>query len=239
MRSGSRSFGGGGSGGGGGYRGAWDVGTAYAAGDIVRHGNASYGASGASTGTSPVTVTNGLSGTPGNTAAVDGSDYELGTRFSVSRDVRLTALCFWKSSLETQVPHTLKLWDIGVSTTSPIATATHVGETGAGTGVHVAPMSVDLKAGRTYYATKATGTGTDTGYATTAGVSLPITAGSVTIDAFLFSGTIGNVTTVTTGTTSYWVWPRWEEPGAGWDLVSRFDRVAVGADRDLYVPVAP
>lgn len=222
---------------GGGYRGAWSELIAYSTGDVVRYGTALYGAVAASTNQTPVTVTNAFTGVPADVAVADGADYELGCRATVSKALRMTHNTFYKSTLQTQVPHAQKVWDTGVSTTTPIASATRTAEAGGSTGVQAAPMVVDLQPGRTYYFTVATGTGTDTGYVRTTSVSLPVVVGSMTIDALFFGTTIGNVTTITTGTTNFWISPRWEEPNSTyWELIGRFDAVAASSDRDLYVP---
>ncbi len=222
---------GGGSSGGAGFRGVYDSGTAYLAGDLVVYNNALWGAAADVTGTAPVSVANALSGTPGDTAVSDAGDYEFVATFTVSANVRLTHVCFYKSTLQTQVPHTLSLWDTGISTTTPLATSTNTAETGGGTGVQAAPLIADLRTGRTYAVSLATGTGTDSGYVRTTSVSLPITSGVVSITSVGFSTVVGNITTVTTGTTSFWVWPRWEAPSASWTLAARMDPAVSGGNR--------
>ncbi len=222
---------------GGGFRGTWSGATAYSAGETVVYGNATYSAATASTNQAPVTVTNAFSGTPADVSVADANDYELGYRFTVSKVLRMTHSTFYKSARHLQVPHTQKLWDIGISVTTPIASATKTTEAGGDTGVCAAPMVIDLQPGRTYYNTVATGTGTDTGYCRTTSVSLPVTVGSMTIDALFFGTTIGDVTTITTGTTNFWTSARWEEPNSTyWTLISRFDPIAVSATRALTVP---
>jgi hypothetical protein len=222
----SRAFyGGTGSGaGGGGFAGAWDSGTAYTEGQTATYNGGLYAATADNSNTAPVTATNLLSGTPADLTVADGNDYELGRRFTVSQTVRLTHLCFHKSSLQTNAPHTLKLWDLGVSTTAPIATTTSSSELSATTGVVAAPLAVDLLTGRTYAVTVTTGAGSDTGYVRTTGVTASVTVGSVTSDAPFFA-TAGSLASITTGTTEFWVWPRWEEPGANWTLLGRADTV--------------
>lgn len=212
-----------------GFLGAWDSGTAYVAGESVVYGDAVYGAVAGSTNVAPVAVSNLISGTPAELTVSDGGDYEMGIRFTVSRKLRLTHLVFYKSSLQANAPHTLKLWDTSVSTTTPIVSTSSSGELTGTTGVVAAPCVADLVAGRTYIVTLTTGLGSDTGYVRTTGVSLPITVGSVTADTFLFSTTIGSVASVTTGTTNFFVWPRVEEPASSsWSLEGRADPVAGG-----------
>lgn len=222
---------------GGGFRGTWSGAVAYSTGDMVKYGNAYYGAVAASTNQAPFTVTNAISGTPADVSVADGSDYELGYRFTVSKVLRGTHSTFYKSVRHLQVPHVQKVWDIGVSLTTPIASASKLTEAGVDTGVTAAPMIVDLQPGRTYYNTIATGSGTDTGYCRTTSVSLPIVIGSMTIDAFFHCTTIGDVTTIVTGTTNFWTSLRWEEPNSTyWELLGRFDPIVIGSDRDVLIP---
>ena len=223
----------------GGYRGTWDPNLRYKAGDIVTYRTATYAATATSTGTDPVSQVDALTGTPGNLSASDGGDYELVCYFRVSEPTRITGLCFYKSSLQTQVPHLLSLWDRDISTSAPLATTSSTTESGGFVGVVCAPLIADLLPGRRYAMSIKTGTGTDTGYALTASSSKPVASGPVIIEDYGFSSVVGSIATVTTGTNNYWVWPRYEVPSTSWGLVSRLDTAVAGAARSLSVAARP
>lgn len=231
----------GGSGGTGsaGFRGPWSPDASYRAGDVVTFTNAVFGATAASTGTEPAADVDSMTGTPGNTAAADGVDYELVTFFQVTEPTRITGLAFHKSTLQTQVPHTLNLWDRDVSTSAPIASATVASEAGAFGGVLVAPLIADLLPGRRYAASVGTGTGTDTGYAVTANVTVPIRSGPVVITGFGYSTVVGSIASVSGSTSNYWVRPVYQAPSASWGLIARTDTAVAGAARSVTVAARP
>lgn len=225
---------------GGGFRGRWSPDVSYRAGDVVTCDAGVFGATAAvAAGVEPVTDLDVLTGTPADLATADGGDYELVAYFQVREPVRLTGLCFYKSSLQAQVPHVLSLWDRDVSTTTPLLTASVAEESAGHVGVVAAAATADLVPGRRYAASLKSGTGSDTGYARTTGVGLPFSAGPVIVTGLGFSSVVGSIATVTTGSTNFWVWPRVEQAGAGWELLGRRDPVLAGAARTVNRPALP
>lgn len=236
-----RFFGGGSSGGGGGgWRGAWDPNLAYRAGDVVQYRGATFAAVQASTGAEPVTEADMLAGTPADLAVADGGDYEFLAYFQVTEPVRITGLCFYKSSLQATGPHLLSLWDRDVSTSAPIATTSAAHESAAFVGALCGPLVADLVPGRRYAISVQTGAGSDTGYVRTTGVTLPLRYGPFVVSGFGFSTVHGSIASVTTGTTNFWVWPRYQVVrSADWGLVGRLDPAVAGAARTLALPARP
>lgn len=223
---------------GGGFRGRWNPDLAYRSGDVVVFERGVFGATEASAGVLPVTSAHALTGTPGDLATADGSDYEFVAYFQVAEPVRVTGLCFYKSTLQAQVSHLLSLWDRDVSTTVPLA-STSTTESGGFTGVVVAPLVADLVPGRRYAVSLGTGAGTDTGYARTTGASLPVVSGPIIITGFGFSTVVGSIGTVTTGSTNFWVWPQYEVPATSWGLVGRVETAVAGNSRTLSATARP
>ncbi len=229
-------------GGGGTYRGTWTGGTTYSAGDMVTYGNALYVApAGAAADVAPVTETILYSGTPSSVDTVDNDPYQFRCLFSSSVRVRLTGLCYFKTATQTEVPHTLRLYDPAISTTAPLASVTVPGEVAGATGQQIAPIIADIVAGRNYSATLVTGAGVvETGYRYQTSFGFPVTAGSITMTAGGYSTSHANITTINSATNYYaGICPRWEEPSAFWTLVARTDSVVAGGDGDLFVPLRP
>lgn len=224
---------------GGSFRGAWAGSTVYAPGDMVTYNNALYvTATGAAADVAPVVSTILYSGTPASSDAVDATDYQFRALCTISQRIRITGICYYKVASQTAVPHALRIYNPSVSTTTPILSATVVGEVAGSTGQRIAPVVADLPAG-TYAFTLVSGA-SETGYAYQASFGFPLTSGSVSMTAGGFIQSHANITTVESATTYYsGVCPRWEEPSASWTLVARMDSVVASTDRDLYIPAAP
>lgn len=221
------------------FRGEWDAGATYVVGDTVTYQGDLFGALAGSTNVPPFALTDTLTGVPSNLDNSDGGEYEFLTRFTVAKRVRLRAIAFIKAALQTNIPHTCKLWDAALSTTVPLATVTVVGETVNATGTFFAPLLADCLPGRTYTVSYVSGQGPDIGYVYTPADTYPKVTGSVTLTAAGFAQPVGNIGAPVLGT-NFWVRPYFEEPSdATWQVLSRPQPLILGSDRIYYAPLAP
>lgn len=225
----------------GGYRGDWAPGTAYRAGDIVTYGDAVWGcASGAAADVAPYTSVLLYNGVPTSTDTTDGVDYQFRARVTVDAVTWVDGLRFYKTATQTNIPHEMRIYDSGLSTTSPILSVTVPGETGAGVGYQTAPVLADLRPGRTYEITLVTGAGTDAGYGYTAAFGFPVDSGPVHMTAGGFTASHANITAVTNPTTHYaGVNLRYRQIHASWRLLYRHDAVVAGTSRALSLTSVP
>ncbi len=229
--------------GGGTYRGVWQSGVSYNAGDTVTYGRALYGTSaGALAGDTPVVVKELYTGSLTTTDVADTGDYQFTGFFNTTKTVRATGLQYLKTATEIAVPHEVRLYDVGWSTSTALASATVPGEVAGGTGRQTAPILGDLIPGRSYAVAPVLGAGADAGYSYTPAFAFPHSGsgGSLTLTSGGFSNSHANITTITNPGTYYAGGSvRWEEPSAAWDLIARFDPVVVGAGRALFYPIVP
>lgn len=204
-----------------GFKGVWSGSTAYHSGDIVTYGFSSFGALSSSTGQVPIVSTPFLSSTPGTADSGDAGTYEMGINFTVSQHVHMTAINFYKGGSSNGGTHVGRLWDA----TTPgsevqLASATFTNETL--TGVQAVPLAYELQPGVTYCVSVSMPNGhyaVDNNYYTS-----PVTTGSVTVPAngSHFANTVGVFPNQGAGTTNYWVFFTWDEPGSSWSIIGRF-----------------
>lgn len=225
------------------YRGIWQPGTVYDAGDTVFYDDGYYGAvNGALANVAPFLMTTFFEGTLNNSTTVDQDDYQFLATFTVSEEVRLEAFVWDKIVQQVSVPHEVRLFDTGFSTATPQASVFTANETA--TGQQVAPIIADLQPGRTYRGAFLAGAGSEGGYRFQANFFSggPITVGSLTMSAGGFvtgfagvpDGSIGNPTTYYVGLS-----PRWKQPNANWVLLGRRDPVIIGNARAFVAPAVP
>lgn len=197
------------------YAGAWNVGTAYTAGQLVTRGGALLGANTANTGEDPLPTTPFLTGSPGTVDAGDAATYEMGIAFTVSHAVRLVSASFYKASLNLGA-HLARLWEQGISGTWHKQTeAEYTSETSSG--VQAVPLAYDLLPGRAYILAIAMPQGH---YSFDSGTyASPVTVGAVTVSSGIFGNSAGAVPT-TTAANNYWVWPSWADSSAHWDRLA-------------------
>lgn len=206
---------------GGGFKGAWSGSTAYSSGDIVTYGFSSFGALSGSTGQAPIVSTPFLSGTPGTADSGDGGTYEMGINFTVSQHVHMTAINFYKGGSSNGGTHVGRLWDASTPGSEvQLASATFTNETL--TGVQAVPLTYELQPGVTYCVSVSMPNGhyaVDNNYYTS-----PVTTGSVTVPAngSHFANSVGIFPNQGAGTTNYWVFFTWDEPGSNWSIIGRF-----------------
>lgn len=221
------------------FRGDWSAATTYQPGDIVVHGDGTYGALLASTNTPPTSPLALMTGNPSTVETSDSGDYEFANFFNVTARARLTSLCFRKVATQTAVPHTLRLWDIGISTATPILTIVPPVETAAQVGEVCAPIIADILPGRSYACSYSSGLGSEAGYAYTPSFSYPVASGVMTLTGGGFSNVVGSVASVG-GTSNFWVYPKFANPlPLTWRLIGRFDPVIVGSTRAYVSPILP
>lgn len=192
-----------------GYRGPWSGASAYVSGDVVLQNGISYGAVQASTNQSPTTSTELITATPATPDGGDGAGYEMGVKFTVSRNIRLTGVTFYKASTNTGT-HTARLWRYRGADAFQINSAVFSGETASGW--QVVPLYAYLEPGYTYVASVYMPNGH---YSVLShGYDNPLTVGSVTapVGAGVFTTGIGNVPTSVFNNNNYYVSIRWEEP---------------------------
>lgn len=222
------------------HRGVWDHNLAYRSGDIVKYRGSSFAAVRATVGVEPAREADVLSGTPAALSVSDASDYELVAYIQVVEPTRITGLCFYKSALQVSGPHLLSLWDRDVSLTTPLATTVAAHESPGFVGVLCGPLIADLVPGRRYAVTVKTGAGSDSGYVRTTSAALPVKAGPFVVTGYGYSTVHGSIESVTTGTTNFWVWPRYEVGNTSdWGLVGRLDPEISGSARVLASPALP
>lgn len=213
-----------GGGSGGGFKGAWDSGTAYSAGDLVTlarspagaglSSGASYGALTGSTNHAPVTSTRQAA--PGTADAADAGTYEIGLKFSASKALRLTGIVWYKASTATGT-HIAHLWNADTAAllvTAPIDTETS-------SGAQLCSFDYDTRPGVNYFATVSLPNG-HYGVDATA-FTAPVTLGSITFpaNAGAFKGTVNTIPD-TSSAQYYGVTPAWDEPDSNWTITGRY-----------------
>ncbi|OAS26602.1 Mo-co oxidoreductase dimerization domain protein [Methylobacterium platani] len=153
------------------------------------------------TGTGPVSLF--PTGTPATTNTNDTSPVELGVKFQSSTAGTVSAIKFYKGTLDTGT-HTGTLWS---STGQALATATFANETASGWQTATFSSPVTLTAGTTYTASYHTNAGR---YSTTNnGFASPVTSGPLTApssgNGVYAYGATSTLPTQTFQNTNYWV----------------------------------
>jgi hypothetical protein len=212
--------GGGGGAADGGFRGTWDSGTAYIAGDIVVFGRAAYGALSGSTNHQPVTPSALLTGVPGTVDSADAGSYEMGVAFTTSKALRLTGIGYYRSTANVGT-HVGRLWNQTTPGSEFVVLSGTFDDLAATPGPQVLPLPYDLPAGA-WFASMAMPSGH---YSVDAhGYDAAKTVGSVTapIGAGRYSNTLAHIPDQIGNNSNYWVYPLWDEPDSHWALLSRF-----------------
>lgn len=211
----------------GSFKGAWNSGTAYVAGDLVTNEDWLLGAKASGTNHPPFTLTN-VAGTPGTVDFPDTAAYIFGTKFTVSKVILMKTIRFHKSINNTGL-HTATLWvDEPADYPTPgghsiINQKVFTGETGSG--FQTVPFEVVLYPGLTYTVSVSFLNGhysIDTGY-----FASPVTVGSVTFPANAGSFTANSNPDLypdTFGGSFYWVDFQWNEPDTtNWFQINRVE----------------
>lgn len=197
------------------FRGTWDSGTTYEAGDSVMFSDSLFGTEpGVVVGTEPFTLTKLLTGTPSNTDTTDAAEYEFFSYFDVSTRIRMTGLTLRKVATQTEVPITVRLWDRDISLTTPLVVKT-VTVASNFAGEVIAPLIWDLLPGKNYAVSYTTGLGSGVGYVYTPSFSFPLTVGAVSLRNAGFTDNEGTLTAPVLGNL-YWVGIQWQAVNTGW-----------------------
>ena len=206
-------------GGGTAYAGAWSSATAYTSGEIVSYSGASFGALAGSTNQPPLVSDQLFSATPATVDGGDGTAYQMGVKFTVSQDIRMTGMAFYKATANTGT-HVAYLWRYGLDGVAYIVNkVAFSGESASG--YQTVNISADLESGYTYVAGVVMPVGhysVDSGF-----YASPVTVGSVTVPANggVFTTTTTSVPSTTTSS-SYGVTPIWLEPDTtNWTMLGR------------------
>jgi hypothetical protein len=222
------------------YRGIWQPGTVYDAGDTVFYDGGYYGAvNGALADVAPFELTTFFAGQLASVTTTDQDDYQFLNSFTVSQEIRLDACTWDKITQQNNSPHELRVFDLGFSTATPQVSVTTAGETASGP--QAAPIVYDLQPGRSYRMSLVTGTGSEGGYRFQANFFAgPQTVGSVTVSGGGFVNGFAGVAVPQSPTTYYGsVSPRWREPSVSWQLLCYHDPVAIGNARAFIAPNTP